>query len=70
MTKPLRDKTIVLGQLLEGLNQSSGAAGLLIHHQQNVNWMKTRAILEAVKRMVIAYSVEPMLKPKEKEKDK
>lgn len=63
-TKGIRPKEVVLGQLLEGINQSAGAAGLLTHHQQNVQWMKIRMILESIKGLIIAQSVEPLMKPK------
>lgn len=65
--KQERSKEIILGQLLEGLNQSAGAAGHMIHHHQDTRWFKTRAILEAVVRVVVAQSVEPLITPKKPE---
>lgn len=65
MTNPIRDKVVVLGQLLEGINQSSGAATLLIHHQQNLFWMKVRDLLEALKAGIVSDSVDPLMKPKD-----
>lgn len=64
MAKIIKTKEIILGQILEGLNQAAGAAGLLIHHQQNTYWMGLRGLLEAVKGQIVSYSVEPLLKPK------
>lgn len=62
-----RPKEIILGQLLEGLNQAAGASGHMIHHHQDTRWFKTRAILEAVVRLVVAQSVEPLITPKKPE---
>jgi hypothetical protein len=64
--KEIRSREIILAQLLEGLNQSSGSAGHMIHHHQDSRWFKTRAILDAVKKMIVQYSVEPLLAPKPK----
>lgn len=65
--KQERSKEIILGQLLEGLNQSAGAASHMIHHHQDTRWFKPRAILEATVRLITQYSVEPLLKPKTKQ---
>jgi hypothetical protein len=65
--KEIRTKELILGNLLEGLNQASGAASLLIHHQQNTFWMRMRDVLELTKAGIVSYSVDPLLKPKQKE---
>ncbi len=64
MSNHSRSKEAILGQLLEGLNQSSGAASLLLHHQQNIFWMKMRDIIELAKAGIVSDSVDPLLKPK------
>jgi hypothetical protein len=61
-----RTKAIILGQMLEGLNQATGAAGHLIHHRQDARWFNIRDILEAVKAMLVAEAVEPMFQSQKK----
>ena len=70
MTELNRPKELILGQFLEGLNQSAGAASLLIHHQQNTQWMRIRTVLETVKQICVTTAVDPILKPKKSQAGK
>ena len=54
----------ILGQMLEGISQSSGAAGHLIHQRQDSRWFHIRDILEATRLMISADAVEPLLETK------
>lgn len=58
-----RTTPIILGQFLEGINESAGAARHLLHHQQRSNWFHVVSILEAVHRMIVAEVVDPLLTP-------
>lgn len=64
--KATRTKEIVLGQMLEGLNQASGGSRHMLHHHQDSRWFNIIAIIEAVHRLIVAQAVDPMLVPKPK----
>ena len=56
-----RSVELILGEMLEGLNQSAGAAGHLIHNRRDARWFHIRDILEATKVMISMDAVEPLL---------
>lgn len=62
--KPTRTVPEILTQFLEGINQASGSARLLVHHHQDSRFLNLTAILEAVHRLVVAEVVDPLLEKK------
>lgn len=61
MAAEKRDISVVLGQMLEGLNQSSACASGLIHNRQDSRWFHIRDIIEAARAMIVAECVDPMM---------
>lgn len=57
-----RNKTLVLSEFIEGLNDANGAASQLIHHYQNPKWMAIRDILNFIRdgciKMAVAEGIE------------
>ncbi len=56
-----RTVELILGEMLEGLNQASGGASHLIHQRRDARWFHIRDILEATKVMISMDAVEPLL---------
>lgn len=54
----------LLNEFLEGLNEMAGAAGVMIHHHQDLRWEFIRKILEETKDAIVKLAVNPMTAPK------
>lgn len=54
----------LLSDFIEGLNEMIGAAGVMIHHHQDLRWHFMRQILEETKGAVVNLAVNPMTAPK------
>lgn len=60
----------LLTDFIEGLNEMSGAAGVMIHHHQDLRWHFVRQILEDTKNATVKLAVNPLTAPKMNFKDK
>lgn len=49
----------LLKDFIEGLNEMSGAAGVMIHHHQDLRWHFIRQILEETKDATVKVAVNP-----------
>ncbi len=54
----------LLTDFVEGLNEMIGAAGVMIHHHQDLRWHFIRQILEETKNAVVKLAVNPLTAPK------
>lgn len=54
----------LLNEFIQGLNEMSGASGVMIHHHQDLRWEFIRKILEETKDAVVKLAVNPMTAPK------
>lgn len=61
MTQKIRDISIVLGEMLEGLNESAACCSGMIHTRPDSHWFFLRDITEAMKAMVVDQIVDPMM---------
>jgi len=53
----------LLTEFMEGLNRAASAAGVMIHHHQDLRWHFMRQILEETKNAVVKLAVNPMTAP-------
>ncbi len=53
----------LLTEFMEGLNESIGAAGVMIHHHQDLRWHFIRMILEETKNRCVRFAVNPITAP-------
>lgn len=60
----------LLTDFIEGLNEAIGAAGVMIHHHQDLRWHFIRQILEETKNATVKLAVNPITAPKMNFKDK
>jgi len=60
------EKTVpqLLNDLLDGLNQMTGAASVIIHQHQDMRWHFIRKILEEVQDATVKQCVNPLTKPR------
>ncbi len=56
---------MLLTDFITGLNEMIGAAGVMIHHHQDLRWHIIRENLEFVKNGVVRMAVDPMTAPKQ-----
>lgn len=54
----------LLNDLLQSLNEMTGAAGIIIHHHQDMRWYFIRKILEEVQDATVKQCVNPLTAPK------
>lgn len=54
----------LLTDFIEGLNEMAGAAGVMIHHHQDLRWHFIRQILEETKEATVKLAVNPLTAPK------
>ncbi len=54
----------LLTDFIEGLNEMSGASGVMIHHHQDLRWHFIRKILEETKDACVKLAVNPLTAPK------
>ncbi len=54
----------LLTDFVEGLNEMIGAAGVMIHHHQDLRWHIIRENLEFVKNAIVKLAVNPLTAPK------
>lgn len=54
----------LLNDLLDGLNQMTGAASIIIHQHQDMRWYFIRKILEEVQDATVKQCVNPLTAPK------
>lgn len=54
----------LLSDFVEGLNEMAGAAGVMIHHHQDLRWHFIRQIIEETKNVTIKLAVNPLTAPK------
>ena len=54
----------LLNDLLQALNEMSGAASIIIHHHQDMRWYFIRKILEEVQDATVKQCIDPLTKPK------
>lgn len=54
----------LLADFIEGLNEMSSAAGVMIHHHQDLRWHFIRQILEETKDATVKVAVNPFTMPK------
>ncbi len=50
----------LLNDLLDGINQMTGAASTIIHHHQDMRWYFIRKILEEVQDNIVKQCVNPL----------
>lgn len=62
MTK--KTTTQLLTDFIEGLNEAIGAAGVMLHHHQDMRWNFIRKILEETKDACVKFAVNPMTAPR------
>lgn len=51
---------MLLNEFIAGLNEMSGAAGVMIHHHQDLRWHFIREIIEETKNATVRLAVDPM----------
>ncbi len=54
----------LLTDFLEGLNEMAGAAGVMIHHHQDLRWHFIRQIIEEAHAATVKLAVNPMTAPR------
>ncbi len=54
----------LLNEFISGLNEAAGAAGVMIHHYQDLRWHFIRQILEETKNATVKLAVNPLTAPK------
>lgn len=54
----------LLNDFISGLNEMAGAAGVMIHHHQNLQWHFIRQIIEETKNATVKLAVNPLTAPK------
>ncbi len=54
----------LLNDLLQSLNEMTGAASIIIHHHQDMRWYFIRKILEEVQDATVKQCVNPLTAPK------
>lgn len=54
----------LLNDFISGLNEMAGAAGVMIHHHQDLRWHFIRQILEETKNATVKLAVNPLTAPK------
>lgn len=59
-----KNNAVLLNEFLEGLNEMAAAAGVMIHHHQDLRWHFIRQILEETKNATVKLAVNPMMAPK------
>lgn len=62
----MTEKTVpqLLNDLLDGLNQMTGAASVIIHQHQDMRWHFIRQILEEVQDAITRQCINPLTAPK------
>lgn len=60
----LESNTVLLTDFLEGLNEAIGAAGVMMHHHQDMRWHFLRKILEEAKDTCVKFAVNPITAPR------
>lgn len=55
-----RTKPQLLNDLLDGINQMTGAASIIIHQHQDMRWYFIRKILEEVQDKIVKQCVDPI----------
>lgn len=55
---------MLLNDFISGLNEMAGAAGVMIHHHQDLRWHFIRQILEETKAATVKLAVNPLTAPK------
>lgn len=68
MTKKTNEQ--LLKEFIEGLNEMAGAAGVMIHHHQDLRWHFIRQIIEETKEATVKYAVNRITAPKIKMNEK
>lgn len=58
-----RTNAQLLNDFIAGLNEMAGAAGVMIHHHQDLRWEFIRKILEEVKDATVKVAVNPLTAP-------
>jgi hypothetical protein len=61
---------MLLTEFITGLNEAIGAAGVMMHHHQDLRWNFVRQILEETKDRTVKFAVNPMTAPKTKKYEK
>ena len=59
----MKNKATLLTEFITGLNEMIGAAGVMIHHQQDLRWEFVRKILEEIKGNCVKHAVDPITRP-------
>ena len=59
-----KTQTQLLTEFIEGLNEAIGAAGVMLHHHQDMRWHFLRKILEQTKDVTMRAAVNPLTAPK------
>lgn len=60
----VKGNAVLLNEFLEGLNEMAAAAGVMIHHHQDLRWHFIRQILEETKNATVKLAVNPLTAPK------
>ncbi len=55
---------VLLNEFISGLNEAASAAGVMIHHHQDLRWNFIRKILEETKDATVKLAVNPLTAPK------
>lgn len=50
----------ILTEFIEGLNEMAGAAGVMIHHHQDLRWHFIRQIIEETRNATVKLAVDPL----------
>ena len=59
----MKNKATLLTDFISGLNEAIGAAGVMIHHKQDLRWQFIRQILEETKNTCVKHAVDPITRP-------
>lgn len=60
----MKSETQLLSEFVEGLNEMAGAAGVMIHHHQDLRWHFIRTILEETREATVKSVVNPLTAPR------
>jgi len=55
-----KSNATLLNEFIEGLNEMAGAAGVMIHHHQDLRWHFIRQIIEETKEATVRLAVDPL----------
>lgn len=55
-----KSNAMLLNEFIEGLNEMAAAAGVMIHHHQDLRWHFIRQIIEETREATVRLAVDPL----------